>query len=789
MEDIRRKLAQDPRIYPVPVGRNKGPSVTPSVITVTSSTSSSDMQSQHPTTYTISDSSDNERSQGTKNTENTHLRPTIAYPNPPAHFRGPAQPILVPSNADHPESYSRTVYHWESPNGPYELPYEPQKTAAEAEKDLQDLLQQSYDGKEDGENAHNNIDMSQAVVEGFREGIRLLPHQVAGRVWMSEREIGKKSGGILADDMGLGKTIQTLTRIVDGRPRKSDAEDGWAATTLVVCPVSLVSQWASEISKMAKTLTVIEHHGPSRTTNPETLRRAHVVITSYAIVASEHSTFQPKDESKPKKGSKSKVVSGSDSDSETDHFGRTLENRKKTAKTNRKKDALFRVKWWRIVLDEAHNIKNRNTKAAQACCALEGKFRWCLTGTPLQNSVEELYSLLKFLRIKPLNDWQTFNEQINKPVKSGRSVRAMKRLHVVLRAIMLRRRKTDVINGKPLIELPERYLSIVPCEFDEDERQFYFALENKIDEAMKKFAKNNEVMKNYTNVMVLLLRLRQACNHPSLVTKDYNTDREAIESRPAPKDDQEDEELNTMFQQLGVSKGKKCQLCQDELTPGNVSKEGERCRDCIELTRKVHPKSLSRDKDSNLPPKSAKIRKILELLKEISSRENDEGDPMGEKTIVFSQFTTMLDLIQPFLKDSGISFVRYDGSMTKEKREISLDQIKNNKQIRVILISFKAGSTGLNLTACNNVILVDMWWNPALEDQAFDRAHRLGQTRDVNIYKLTIENTVEERILALQNSKRALATAALSGDRIKNLKLGLEDLMMLFRPGRDDDDD
>ena len=261
---------------------------------------------------------------------------------------------------------------------------------------------------------------------------------------------------------------------------------------------------------------------------------------------------------------------------------------------------------------------------------------------------------------------------------------------------MLRRRKTDVVNGKPIIELPERHLSIVPCEFDEDERQFYFALENKIDEAMKKFVKNNEVMKNYTNVMVLLLRLRQgettimsttlpfciltvgeACNHPSLVSKDYNTDREAIESRPAPKDDQEDEELMTMFQQLGVSKGKKCQLCQDEyinlvtsrsgrsltlyhlrLTTENIAKDGEHCHDCIVLSRKAHRKSLSPNKDSNLPPDSAKIRKLLELLKEINSREDDEGEPTGEKTIVFSQFTTMLDLIQPFLKEAGIAFVR-----------------------------------------------------------------------------------------------------------------------------------
>ncbi len=149
-----------------------------------------------------------------------------------------------------------------------------------------------------------------------------------------------------------------------------------------------------------------------------------------------------------------------------------------------------------------------------------------------------------------------------------------------------RRKETDLLNGKPLIELPERHLSIVPCEFDEDEREFYFALENKIDEAMQKFVKNDEVMKNYTNVMVLLLRLRQgisasmimrttlsradvslACTHPSLVSKDYNTDREAIESRPAPKEGDKDEELTTMFKELGVSKGKKCQLCQDEYIP------------------------------------------------------------------------------------------------------------------------------------------------------------------------------------------------------------------------------
>ena len=169
--------------------------------------------------------------------EPKHSRHSTNPIAPIPHFRpGPGQPIRIPSNGDLPrDPYVNKVDQregFQTLNGPPEFSYEPRKSAAETEKDLQDLLQQSFDGKEDGQSAHEDIDMSKAVVEGFREGIRLLPHQVVGRSWMAERESGKKRGGILADDMGLGKTIQTLTRIVDGRPRKSDGEEGWAATTL-----------------------------------------------------------------------------------------------------------------------------------------------------------------------------------------------------------------------------------------------------------------------------------------------------------------------------------------------------------------------------------------------------------------------------------------------------------------------------------------------------------------------------------------------------------------------------
>ena len=190
---------------------------------------------------------------------------------------------------------------------------------------------------------------------------------------------------------------------------------------------------------------------------------------------------------------------------------------------------------------------------------------------------------------------------------------------------------------------------------------------------------------------------------------------------------------------------------------------------------------------------------ILKLLDDIKTRSDGV-----EKTIIFSQFTSMLDLIEPFLKDEYIRYVRCtsitcvllmsltrlvdDGSMKPADREAALTKIKEDPKMRVILISFKAGSTGLNLTACNNVILVDLWWNPALEDQAFDRAHRFGQSRDVHIFKLKIDKTVEDRILELQERKRALTQNVLAGAKHKGLNLGFEELLALLKWGKDEQD-
>ncbi|KAK7460971.1 hypothetical protein VKT23_008899 [Stygiomarasmius scandens] len=651
----------------------------------------------------------------------------------------------------------------------------------DTDKALRDLMSGNMN-----EDVDVDVAPEDAHVNGFKEGFTLLPHQIIGRKWMKEREnpAEKKMGGILADDMGLGKTIQTLTRIVEGRPKKSDKEDGWSPATLVVCPLALVGQWASEIERMAEGLIVVKHQGTTRTSDPRVLQRAHVVVTTYDTVKSEYGTFKPpiKDESKAKAKKKKQAVDDSES-SEGEHFGRTLAKDKKKTKAKAPKDALFRVQWFRVVLDEAHNIKNRNTNGAIACCELEAKFRWALTGTPMQNDVTEIFTLLKFLRIKPFNNFERFNADIAKPIKNGNGAnRAMKRLQVVLRQVMLRRRKDDKLNGKVLIELPQRNLNIVSCDFSPSEQQFYDDLEAKMGTVRDQLmAEAERAGKNtsYMAMLLLLLRLRQACNHPCLVSKDYKQDLEAVNTQGAKKasDDVDGDDLVAAFGNLGVTR--KCSMCTTELTSRNSSNSQveNHCDDCSVFAVKARQQSVGR-------PDSAKIRKILELLRQINERSEN-----ADKTIIFSQFTSMLDLIEPFLRDKGIRFVRYDGSMNSQDREKSLEAIKKDDKIKVILISFKAGSTGLNLTACNNVILVDLWWNPALEDQAFDRAHRFGQTKDVHIYKLKIDATVEERILELQEKKRELTRAALSGDKIKNLRLGMNELLALFRPGGHDEDD
>ncbi|KAJ7034535.1 SNF2 family N-terminal domain-containing protein [Mycena alexandri] len=598
--------------------------------------------------------------------------------------------------------------------------------------EAEEALKALFGGSTHPDSSPSTSEDSDGVVSGFRKGVRLLPHQIAGRAWMRDREdfTKKKAGGILADDMGVGKTIQALTSIVDRPATKRDKEEGWSGATLVVCPLGVLQHWGEEITKVTVGLKVIQYHGTARERQKVAplLRDADVVLTTYGLVCSEHSTVVLDE---PERGS-----------------------------------VLYTTKWWRIILDEAHTIKNRATKTAEGCCDLRAKFRWCLTATPMQNKVEEFFPLLKFLRIKPLNEWERFNTLIATPLSKGHSggSLAMKRLQVVLKHVMLRRTKIELDS---LLKLPQRNVVVLPCKFDPSEQQFYTALKANVQTLIQKILAKKSGGSAYMNVLVLLLRLRQTCDHPSLVLDNYETEMDdaspgAIPSMLSNDADFEDD-LDT---------GKpKCQMCTTRLTRRNTADNAwpGHCINCAAL--KVQAQNLRSPMRA-----SAKIRAIVRLIKHIAAKSDGR-----EKTVIFSQFTAMLDVIEPFLSAIGVDYVRYDGSMSVKERTQALVEIDKDPRKTVMLVSLKAGGVGLNLTACNHVILVDMWWNPAVEEQAFDRTHRVGQTRNVYIYKLKINDTVEDRILELQERKRELTKIALSGNHVKNKELPMHELLELFK--------
>ncbi|KIO30136.1 hypothetical protein M407DRAFT_20805 [Tulasnella calospora MUT 4182] len=789
-------MAEDPDLYPTLARTNNGSRHRPLVIFDSDDEDDSPKptplakaptsKQNAPLQVDRSNAPSNASSQGSifKTSPNAHVPsyPAPVRATPQLQMGGPT-PIAVPIPGSAqpgatPEG-GETFNLAQIANDPYEL----RKTTDEAEKDLKDLFEQSIGG-EDVE-----VDMEQAIVAGFSKDWKLLAHQVQGRAWLGERESGKKSGGILGDDMGLGKTTQIVSRIVDYKLKEEDdvkrkETKKYGKTTLVVAPASVVTQWEAELKKMAPCLRVLAHHGASRSKDGARLAQYDVVITSYPTLSAEwknHDGISNKEDpaAKGKGKSKERVVESESEESEDDFVAAAKRLKAKKVKAAPKKPAaLFERPWLRVILDEAHTIKGRTTQGAKACYALQAKFRWCLTGTPIQNSVEELFSLLHFLQVRPLNDWDTFKAQIANPIKAGRSAVPMKRLHVVLSAIMLRRTKTQVVNGKPILSLPDRTVNMVECEFDQDEQEFYNALVERTELTLNKFAKSG-LTNNFTSVLVLLLRLRQACCHPELCMKNVKNDLDAIEPKVKETDKEEgEEEADDLADLLGAMTVKEshCELCDDLLEPGVKSKY---CPDCeVQVVLKARRKSLPSGDDLEVQtlPSSAKTRKLVEILEKIE--EDSEGQ---DKTIVFSQFTSFLDIVEKFLRKAGLKFVRYDGSMKLDERSAALDKFRNNPKYNIALISFKAGSTGLNLTAANHVILLDLWWNPALEDQAFDRAHRFGQKKDVFIHKLVIPKTVEERIQELQNKKRELATAALTGDKLgKNSRLRMDELLQLF---------
>jgi SNF2 family DNA or RNA helicase len=711
------------------------------------------------------------------------------------------------------------------------------------QKDVEDLTRQMQNVKVEPEQdptVEDEDDEDDGSVEGLK--VKLLPHQIDGVEWMRDKELGTRKtrgvfpkGGILADDMGLGKTIQSLALILSNR--KPTAEEleanpkrkltpGLDKGTLVVAPLALIKQWEGEIRDRVEDsheLRVCVHHGPKRAKSSRDLKKFDVVITTYQTLTSEHAD--------------------SAGDVRTGCFG---------------------VKWYRIILDEAHSIKNRNAKATKAACALDAEYRWCLTGTPMQNNLDELQSLIHFLRIKPYDDLNVWREQITKPMNGGRGGLAIKRLRAYLGAFMKRRTK-DVLKqdgglstGKKTggkgasFKIVQRTVENIEADFTPQERAFYSKLESRTDKSLEMMMAGNQM--SYASALVLLMRLRQACNHPRLTGSDLTREKDNLSGNQTPSRKKvADDDMDAIAGMLGglSVEMKRCDMCQAELSSRESADGQIRCAECeADLNDDAFTVKNFTDKKSKVSKKKQKasmVRPLREKRKQAkrvvldSDDEDDTGsdsspeqetttrdedtdrdddddeedsedndiygtsedddkpvdlvastkirhllkilaaDSASHKYIVFSFFTSMLDLIEPFLEAQNIRYVRYDGAMRNDMREASLESLRTNSRTRVLLCSLRAGSLGLNLTAASRVVILEPFWNPFVEEQAIDRVHRLNQTQDVVVYKMTIKDTVEARIVDLQEKKRELAKATIEGQKAGGMKLTLQDMLKLFR--------
>ena len=523
----------------------------------------------------------------------------------------------------------------------------PSKNEEEEEEDAEEEDEDEEDEEEDG------------TVEGLN--VKLLPHQIEGVRWMCRKEKAiVPKGGILADDMGLGKTIQAIALILSNRfsPEKASSEVDlrMSKSTLVVAPVALVKQWESEIISRveeANKLRVLVYHGATRVKASNPLNDYDVVVTTYGTLSAEYSN-------------------------------------------NISKSGLFSVHWCRIILDEAHTIKNRNAKASQAACALDGEYRWCMTGTPLQNGLDELQSLIKFLRVEPYMDLGSWRRDITLPLSDGRSAgRAIQRLHVFLKTLMKRRTK-DVLkldSGKSGgddesssggFRITKREVVRVNADFTSREMDFYRRLEQQAGNTLDKIMGDQSSRRHYMGAMVLLLRLRQACNHPGILRSDLVEDKDVLMWNGSVKQQREDEadDVANLLGAMSIAVGG-----DDNADDGTY----------------VGPGGDGDDEEEKRNPPSTKIRHLMHILSQESST---------HKFIVFSSFTSMLDKIEPFLVRAGIGFARYDGSMRNDRREASLDRLRNSGSTRVLLCSLRAGALGLNLTAASRVVILEPFWNP-----------------------------------------------------------------------------
>uniref|UniRef100_A0AAX7V9K2 Transcription termination factor 2 n=1 Tax=Astatotilapia calliptera TaxID=8154 RepID=A0AAX7V9K2_ASTCA len=594
--------------------------------------------------------------------------------------------------------------------------------------------------------------------------VPLLPHQRRALAWLLWRETQSPCGGILADDMGLGKTLTMISLILAMKMKaKKDKEEMeekkkdncipvLSKGTLIICPASLVHHWKKEIDRHVKTgkLTVYLYHGPNRERSARALADYDVVVTTYSLVSKEI-PVQKEEADKPNTD-KDDVRPGS--------------------------APLLRVSWARIILDEAHSIKNPKVQTSMAVCQLRAGARWAVTGTPIQNNLLDMYSLLKFLRCSPFDEYKLWKAQVDNGSKRGRE-----RLNILTRTLLLRRTKDQRDStGQPLVSLPDRTSEVHRLKLSEDEQAVYdvlFAQSRSTLQSYLKQHEGNDVKKGSTSssnpfekvaqefglsqadpalsssqqakqvsstvhILSLLLRLRQCCCHLSLLKKTLDS---------------------SELQGDGIVLSLEEQLNALSLS-SSPSPSGPDPKDSVALNGTQFMSFFSQlITIFMLPSHMWSSWRVSPLL----------------SSVIVSQWTSMLQIVAVHLQLMGLTYSVIDGTVNPKRRMDLVEEFNTNpKGPQVMLVSLCAGGVGLNLIGGNHLFLIDMHWNPALEDQACDRIYRVGQYKDVTIHRFVCENTVEEKISTLQTKKKELAQNVLSGTGNTLSKLSLADLKIIF---------
>ncbi|MBR2786604.1 MAG: DEAD/DEAH box helicase [Clostridia bacterium] len=463
----------------------------------------------------------------------------------------------------------------------------------------------------------------------------LRDYQKTGYKWLKVLE-HYKFGGILADDMGLGKTLQVIALIASELKSKKNKP------SIVVCPSSLVLNWKAEIEKWCKEdikILVIKGDAESRKQLINSYKDYNLVITSYDLLKRDVDEYEKK---------------------------------------------VFKY----VIADEAQYIKNFATQNATALKSLEGEIKLALTGTPIENSISELWSIFDFIMPGYLYNYNKFKNNFEMPILKDNDETAMKKLKQLISPFILRRVKSEV-----LTELPEKNITIMNNEMTSEQEKLYLSYFAQTKNEIVQELKENGFEKSKFKILMLLTRLRQICCHPSLFISNYT---------------------------------------------------GE----------------------------SGKLNQCMDIISEAISS--------GHKILLFSGYTSMFEIIEEKLKEKNIEYFKLTGSTPVDKRVEMVEQFNNNANVKIFLISLKAGGTGLNLTGADVVIHYDPWWNVSAENQATDRAYRIGQKNSVQVYKLITNNSIEEKINKLQEKKAKISEQLLSTKETFINKLSREEIMELF---------